>query len=233
MGRLGRFFVPGQPQHVIQRGANRWAIFFRDADYRFYHRCLGEAAAAYGLAVHAYVLMLNHVHLVVTPADERSIAGTLQSLGRRYVGTINAQHQRSGTLWEGRHRATLIDGEAHLLACCRYVELNPVRAGMVKEPGRYALSSYHHNALGEADPLITEHSLYRALGADAEARGKAYCDLFHEPLDDGFLGDLRAATNAGWVLGDAAFQARIAAATGRRTTPGKRGRPRKDELPRG
>src|SRR5258707_14582744 len=151
MPRLGRYFLPDQPLHVIQRGNNRGAIFFDDEDYRLYAGWLAEAAVQYGCAVHAYVLMTNHVHLLVTPARETSLPRTMQSLGRRYVRHINAIRRRTGTLWEGRYRAAPIDSEAYFLACSRYVELNPVRASMVGHPRQYRWSSYRSHALGADD----------------------------------------------------------------------------------
>ncbi|MCA1806592.1 MAG: transposase, partial [Actinobacteria bacterium] len=131
MARLPRYFVPGQPLHIIQRGNNREPIFASDDDYRFYLDCLIDAADQHGLAVHAYVLMTNHVHLLATPDTDTSVGKTLQSVGRRYVQYFNHTNQRTGTLWEGRYKATLIDSEAYLLTCMRYIELNPARAGMV------------------------------------------------------------------------------------------------------
>ena len=132
MARLGRYFLPDQPLHVIQRGNNREAIFFAEADYDDYRGWLAAAAAAYGCAIHAYVLMTNHVHLLVTPRRADSLPRTMQSLGRRYVRHINATYRRTGTLWEGRYRAAPIDSEAYFLACCRYIELNPVRAAGIR-----------------------------------------------------------------------------------------------------
>ena len=141
MARLGRYFLPDQPLHVIQRGNNRAPIFFGDDDYERYRTWLGEAAAAYGCAIHAYVLMTNHVHLLVTPREDESLPRTMQSLGRRYVRHVNTRYRRSGTLWEGRYRAAPIDSEAYFLACCRYIELNPVRAGTVGHARDYPWSS--------------------------------------------------------------------------------------------
>jgi putative transposase len=146
MARLGRYFLPDQPLHVIQRGNNREAIFFAENDYGCYRDWLAAAAAEYGCAIHAYVLMTNHVHLLVTPRAAQSLPRTMQSLGRRYVRHINTRYRRTGTLWEGRYRAAPIDSEAYFLACCRYIELNPVRARMVRHPRDYAWSSYHAHA---------------------------------------------------------------------------------------
>ncbi len=138
MARLGRYFLPDQPLHVIQRGNNRQAIFFAAEDYARYRDWLAEAAARAGCAIHAYVLMTNHVHLLATPARADSLPRMMQLLGRRYVRHVNAAYRRSGTLWEGRYRAAPIDSEAYFLACCRTIELNPVRAGMVDHPRAFA-----------------------------------------------------------------------------------------------
>jgi len=225
MARLGRYFVAGQALHVIQRGNDRQRIFFAADDYLAYATWLAEAARDHGCAVHAYVLMTNHVHLLLTPADAESVPRMLQSLGRRYVRAINARRRRTGTLWEGRYRAAPIDSDAYLLRCCRYIELNPVRARMVARPREYRWSSYRFHALGTADPLVTPHPLYMALGRGGAERQAAYRGLFRETLDAAFLDDLRAATQGGWALGDARFQRRIAAAAGRRAAPLARGRP--------
>ena len=227
MARLGRYFLPGQPLHVIQRGNNRGAVFFTGDDRARYRAWLAEAAAANGLAVHAYVLMTNHVHLLATPRAPDSLPRTMQSLGRRYVRHINAIHGRTGTLWEGRYRAAPIDSEAYFLGCCRYIELNPVRAGMVKHPRDYPWSSYPAHGEGAADPLLLDHPLLRALGRDPAERQKAYRALFRAALDADFIEALRAATNGGWAFGGARFQRRIAKATGRRVAPLPPGRPRR------
>ena len=150
MARLGRYLLPEQPLHVIQRGNNRAPIFFGVEDYARYRAWLAAAAAEYGCAIHAYVLMTNHVHLLVTPRQAESLPRAMQSLGRRYVRYVNAAYHRTGTLWEGRYRAAPIDSEAYLLACSRYIELNPVRAGMVRHPRDYRWSSWHANAQGAA-----------------------------------------------------------------------------------
>jgi putative transposase len=227
MARLTRYFLPDQPLHVIQRGNNRTAIFFAPDDSAHYRAWLGAAAAEHGCAIHAYVLMTNHVHLLVSPRDERSLPRTLQSLGRRYVRHVNDRHRRSGTLWEGRYRATVIDSETYFLACCRYIELNPVRAGMVAAPGEYPWSSYASHAEGTRDRVLTEHPLYRALGRTAAARRDAYRALVAEPLAGETVDDIRRATNTGWALGGARFREAVARATGRRAAPLPRGRPKK------
>lgn len=189
MARLPRFVLPGQPQHLIQRGNNREPIFFAEEDYRFYLEKLQAACHRHDCAIHAYVLMTNHVHLLATPNTENSLSKMIQMLGRYYVQYINTNYQRTGTLWEGRYKATLIDSEHYLLTCCRYIELNPVRAGIVKHPSAYRWSSYHHNALGKADPLITPHSLYKRLGKDETSRQSAYRQTPSRPRN--VVGDTR------------------------------------------
>ena len=174
MARHKRYFLKNQPLHIIQRGNNRQAIFFAPEDYAQYRAWLGEAASGYGLVIHAYVLMTNHVHLLATPQEEVSVPRTLQSLGRRYVRHINRLHRRSGTLWEGRYRAAPIDSDACFFDCCRYIELNPVRAGMVARPRDYPWSSYRAHGHGAPDALLTDHTLYRALARNAADRQKEY-----------------------------------------------------------
>ena len=164
MPRLPRFVVPGQPQHVIVRGNNRSCVFCRDEDYLFFLEILQEATLKFACKIHAYVLMSNHVHLLITPELEIGISKVIQSLGRRYVHYFNKKNKRTGTLWEGRYKASLIDSEAYALICYRYIELNPVRANMVAHPGEYRWSSYHKNAEGMPDPLVLPHDLYRRLG---------------------------------------------------------------------
>lgn len=181
MARLPRYVIPGQPQHIIQRGNNRQTIFAAEADYQFFRNALAEAAAKCGLAIHAYVWMTNHVHLLATPALEDSISKTFQSVGRRYVQYFNYTYKRSGTLWEGRYRATVVDSERYLLTLMRYIELNPLRAGMVVAPQDYPWSSYGRNALAEGGPnadWLTPHEEYMRLGLDDLARQEAYRALF-------------------------------------------------------
>jgi putative transposase len=229
MARLGRYFLGGQPLHVIQRGNNRQAIFFEAADYGLYRDWLGQAAARYGVGIHAYVLMTNHVHLLATPRESESLPRMMQSLGRRYVRHVNKRYRRSGTLWEGRYRAAPIDSDAYFLTCSRYIELNPVRAGMVSDPADYPWSSHRALAGGAHDPLVAPHPLYVALGGDAAERRSAYLALFRQPLDAEFLDGLRAATNGGWAFGEDRFKREIALAAGRRAEPlpaGRKAKPR-------
>lgn len=227
MARLPRYTLPGQPQHVILRGNNRTDIFAAEDDYHFFKECLHTAVQQHGCDIHAYVLMTNHVHLLLTPQQENSISKTMQSVGRRYVQYFNFRQNRSGTLWEGRYKATLIDSERYLLTCYRYIEMNPVRAGMVSQPGEYPWSSYLCHAEGEPDTLISDHELFTRLGRNKDVRQSAYRALFQSAVEDIALSEIRAATNKGWALGDGTFKERIMMSTSRRLTPLSRGRPRK------
>jgi putative transposase len=229
MARMPRFVLPGQPQHVIQRGNNRQPIFAEDEDYRFFLETLGDGAGRHRCDIHAYVLMTNHVHLLLTPHQEPGVARLFQHIGRHYVPYYNRRSNRTGTLWEGRYRATLVDAESYLLACYRYIELNPVRAGMVGRPADYPHSSHRANARGEADDVVAPHPLYRALGADAAARQAAYRGLFHQPIGTDVIDDIRSSTNKGWVLGTDRFRKDIQRLLDRRTSPKPRGGDRKSE----
>lgn len=232
MARLPRYVVPGQPQHVILRGNNRQSIFATDTDYEFFQDCLVEAAQRFGLAVHAYVWMTNHVHLLATPTDAASLPKTLQSAGRRYVQHFNFIRRRSGTLWEGRYRATIIDSERYLLTCMCYIEENPVRAGMVRRPGEYRWSSYRANALGKPgvdSDWLMPHPLYEALGRNPGSRRQAYRQLFRRPVIKTDLKAIRESTHKGWALGDERFRLEMERLGGRRTAPLARGRPRREE----
>ncbi len=229
MARLPRFVLPGQPQHVIVRGNNRSEIFRATADYRFYLEKLQRACARHACAIHAYVLMTNHVHLLATPQEEHSLSKILQRLGRYYVPYYNYSYQRTGTLWEGRYKATLIDSEAYLLTCMRYIELNPVRAGRVEHPSEYPWSSYPCNALGQPAAWVKPHPEYLRLGRTAEARQAAYRQLFKHRLAESSLAEIREATNKAWALGNDRFKRRIQKQLARRVQPSAKGGDRKSE----
>ena len=226
MARLPRFFILGQPHHVIQRGNNRTPIFASEGDCAFFLVCLGEAATVHAVFIHAYVLMTNHVHLLATPTTPQGLPKMMQSVGRRYVQRFNLARKRTGTLWEGRYRGTLVDSERYFLTCMRYIELNPVRAGMVTRPGDYRWSSYRANALGISDALVIPHLIYRELGDSKEARESAYRQLIRQPLLTGDVEAIRQSTNRAWALGSDQFRARIEAASGRRAAPLLHRRPR-------
>lgn len=202
MARLPRFVIKEQPQHITQRGNNRCTIFRSTADYRAYLDWLMDACARFDAHLHAYVLMTNHVHLLLTPLEKNSIGLVMQSVGSRYVPYFNRSSSRTGTLWEGRYRATLIDSDRYLLACYRYIEMNPVRAGLVRHPKAYPWSSYAANALGFRDPLVTPHPQYLALGRRVAERMAAYREMFTAVLDQETLDAIRDATNRQWALGD-------------------------------
>jgi putative transposase len=206
MARHPRYCVPGQPQHVIQRGNNRTATFLDSNDFQFYQLCLLRALTRLDCELHAYVLMSNHCHLLISPRTNGGVSKVMQSIGRRYVGWFNKRYARTGGLWEGRFRATVIDTEEYLFECYRYIELNPVRAGLVDKPAQYAWSSFATNALGAADPLITPHNRYLALGSSPKRRQAAYRGLFRFELDPGTIKSIRDATNKAWALGNNQFR---------------------------
>ncbi|MBL8527472.1 MAG: transposase [Burkholderiales bacterium] len=232
MARLPRYALPGQPQHIIQRGNNRQVIFAADADYQFFRDAMFEAASKHRLAVHAYVWMTNHVHLLATPELEDSISKVFQSVGRRYVQYFNVTYGRSGTLWEGRYRATVVDGERYLLALMRYIELNPVRAGLVAHPRDYVWSSYRYNALGESGSnadWITPHREYLRLGRNPADRQSAYRQLFRATVSGADLAEIRDCTHKGWALGGERFREQVEALGQRRAASKGVGRPRKSD----
>lgn len=225
MPRRARLLLPGVPLHVIQRGNNRQACFFADEDYRFYLEWLAHYAKQAGCRIHAYVLMTNHVHLLCSAARRDGVGALMKALGQRYVQYVNRTYRRSGTLWEGRFRSCLVQEEDYLLACHRYIELNPVRAGMVEHPAEYAWSSYRANAQGEGNERVSPHPLYLALGESAEQRQARYRELFRHELEPGLVGAIRSATNGNYVLGNERFAEEVAAMLGRRTVKGRAGRP--------
>jgi len=229
MSRQPRFVLPGQPQHVIQRGNNRDVIFISDDDYQFYLDKLEAACFRFDCELHAYVLMTNHVHLLMTPQATDGISKVMQSIGRYYVQYFNYRYKRTGTLWEGRYKATLLDSDAYLFTCSRYIELNPVRAGMVDDPKDYPWSSYACNALGQSNSLIKPHELYLALGLNLAKRSEAYKGLFASHIESTHLDEIRESTNKSWVLGSAKFKERIQELTARQAGPRGRGGDRKSK----
>lgn len=231
MPRRARLTLPNVPVHLIQRGNNRQACFFADEDYRFYLDCLAENAEKAGCRIHAYVLMTNHVHLLVSAEQAQAPGALMKALGQRYVQHVNRKYERSGTLWEGRYRSCPTQEETYLLVCHRYIELNPVRAKMVEHPADYRWSSYRANAFGKEDPVIRPHPLYDALGQDATGRQEAYRELFRDGLETATADRIRRATNGNFALGSARFADDLAAALGRRVMPGRPGRPCKRETP--
>jgi putative transposase len=228
MARRPRLRLAGVPQHVIQRGNNRQATFFAPRDYTFYLDCLRHEAAKHGCLVHAYVLMTNHVHLLVTPESADALSLMMRDHGRRYVQQyVNLVYGRTGTMWEGRYKSSLIDAQEYFLACSRYIELNPVRARMAETPEEYRWSSYRFHAFGINDPLLSPHPEHTALGATALERQCAYRQLFSSELQPSTLREIRDSLNRGWPLARERFTEEIGAVLQRAVRPPKRGRPAK------
>lgn len=225
MPRKPRFYLPGVPAHIVQRGNCRQATFFADEDYLAYLGWLRDGARLHDCAIHAYALMTNHVHVLVTPQQTDSISKLMQFVGRHYVTYVNHGYAKSGTLWEGRHKGCVISSDDYLLACMRYIELNPVRAGMVAAPGDYRWSSYRANALGDPREGLTPHPLYSALGETAQDRGHAYRELFRNALDSEQIHAIRATVQTGTPLGNERFKQQIEQTLQRRVGQARRGRP--------
>lgn len=227
MARLPRLILPGHPHHVVLRGNNRQAIFFTDLDRQHWLAVLAEAAAQYRVAIHAFVLMDNHVHLLLSPETAEGLSRMMQAVGRRYVGWFNARHQRSGTLWEGRFRAGLIEGERHLLACMRYIELNPVRAALCTEAAQWPWSSAAHHLGLTRQSIITEHPLYWTLGNTPFEREHAYRELLQQGVAPAEADLFTNAVLRGRPVGSPAFLQPLASIHARVVTRRPRGRPRK------
>lgn len=225
MARLPRLTVPGIPHHVIQRGNNRQAIVVDDRDRETLLDLLIEHAAANKVAVHAWVLMDNHFHLLATPSTETGLPKLMQAVGRRYVQLFNKRHGRTGTLWEGRYRSTLVQTDRYLLACMAYLDLNPVRAGMVQRAADWRWSSHRHYIGQAQDRLVTQHPLAWSLGNTPFAREAAYADWVQQGLARDQQLALTESVLKGWALGDREFLDALAERTQRRTTRGRAGRP--------
>jgi putative transposase len=226
MPRRLRIHLDGVPLHIVQRGHNREPCFFGDDDYHAYLHWLREALKKERCALHAYALMTNHVHLLITPELSASVPRLIIALGRRYVQYINVTYHRTGTLWDSRYKSSLIQAETYLLNCQRYIELNPVRAAIVDDPAQYTWSSYRHHALGQDNPYLSPHPLYLALGKNDKARQAAYRNLFRTELDNEAISDIRLALQQNQPLGNSRFYAKIEATTGQRREPKQRGRPK-------
>lgn len=226
MPRRPRIHLDNVPLHIVQRGHNREPCFFAEEDYHAYLHWLGEALTKERCALHAYALMTNHVHLLLSPKQAESVPRLIIALGRRYVQYINKTYRRTGTLWDSRYKSSLIQAETYLLSCQRYIELNPVRAAMVDDPAHYRWTSYRPNGLGQPSAILTPHTLFLALGEDDAARQKAYRALFRAQLDKAALDDIRLALNQNQPLGNERFYARIEKLTGQRREAKPQGRPR-------
>lgn len=225
MARLPRLSVPGYPHHVIQRGNNRQSIFLCDADRRRMLDLLEENARQFEVAIHAYVLMDNHFHLLLTPQTDAGLSRMMQAVGRRYVRYFNDEHGRSGTLWEGRYKSTLIETDRYLLACMVYIDLNPVRAGLVAQARDYPWSSHGHYAGLHADRMVTPHPLYWELGNTPFAREAAYAGMVQDGLSAPQQQALTESALRGWVLGGPGFLAELQKKTDRRLSKASPGRP--------
>ncbi len=226
MARLPRYTITNQCQHIIQQGSDWQQVFFEEQDYQYFHDCLDAASFNYELKVHAFVLMPDHVHILATPSAPDSVSRTVQSVGRNYVQYFNECYSGSGSIWEGRYRATVLDEKQYLLTCSRYIELNPVRGGLVKHARDYRWSSYAHNALGRVDEMITPHREYQRLGATDKERVNAYRALFKQKISTETEELITDSTLKGWALGGAKFTRKIEKISGRRATQLPKGRPK-------
>lgn len=225
MPRRKRPYIAGIPCHVVQRGNNRQPCFFCNDDFGFFMNVLVEALEEFEVSLHAYVLMNNHVHLLMTPRTKDGISKVMQSVGRRYVRYINSVYRRTGTLWEGRHKASLIDSDSYLLLCQRYIELNPVRASMVSHPDEYVWSSYQANAMGKKIKGVTPHELYLRLGSNISNRLHAYRHLFKEYISADLIQEMRECLCHDYPLGNDNFRRQIEEAHKIRFGHKKPGRP--------
>jgi putative transposase len=225
MARLPRLTVPGYPHHIIQRGNNRQPIFVHGGDYELLLELLEENAKKFQVAIHAYVLMSNHFHLLATPETAEGIPQMMQAVGRRYVRNFNLRHGRTGTLWEGRYKSTLIQAERYLLACMVYIDLNPVRAGMATEPGDYPWTSHNHYMGRRADRLVTPHPLYWELGNTPFSRDEAYASLVRSGISTDQQRALTDSALRGWALGEPNYVADLQRRTERRVAKANAGRP--------
>jgi putative transposase len=226
MARQPRLSLPSYPHHVIQRGNNRQPIFFEPKDYEVFLDCLRAAKQKCHARLYAYVLMTNHIHLLVEPEREGDLGRFMQSVGRRYVRYINDTYERTGTLWEGRFKSAIVSRDEYLIACSRYIELNPVRAGMVRHPREYRWSSFHGRAMGRPDNLLDEDAWYITLGDNPQARAAVYAHWLEDSVSDNEWDRIRTATQQGRVVGSDAFQEEIGSQVGRRLAGETRGRPR-------
>ncbi len=231
MARLPRLVIPNQPHHVIQRGNDRQLIFRDQDDHQRFLVWLKESAKDYKVAIHAYVLMPNHLHLLASPTTQEGLAQMMQRVGRYYVPWYNAKYGRSGTLFQGRFKTSLIDSEQYFMICSRYIELNPVRAGIVTDPLDFPWSSYAHHAGVRPDSLVTDHALYWALGNTPFQREAAYIELTAMGLTGEQLASINLAVLKGRPLGSHKYKTELQQQTKLQVLPAKRGRPFKVKLP--
>ena len=229
MPRRARMYIPGLPYHVVQRGNNREPCFIEPENYLFYLELWKSLSEKYGVDVHAYCLMTNHIHFLVTPNTETSLSTTMKVVGSRYAHYVNRKTKRTGTLWESRHKASPVDAENYLLLCSRYIELNPVKAKMVEFPSDYKWSSYCSNAEGISNRIIESHELYKRLGKTCNERCESYKELFKNKYDCSEDEKINKAVEFSVPTGDGIFKAQIERMLGRKVGQAYRGRPRKIE----
>jgi putative transposase len=202
MGRPLRQFVARFTVHVTQRGNGRMPVFRCESDFRYMWRCLKEASEKFEVDVNAYVFMTNHIHLLVTPGEPPRVSNLMQVATKRYSEYFNIRYDRAGSLWEGRFRASLVAYEPYLLACHRYIDLNPVRARMAATPGDYEWSSHRFYAYGEHNPLVAAHRALSCLGEDEPTRRRAYVAMFQRPIDSSELSEIRDCCKSGKPIGE-------------------------------
>ena len=229
MPRRARIRIPGLPLHIVQRGHNRSACFHSDADRLYYLNLMGKFAKANRCSIHAYVLMTNHVHLLVTPEQPEDVSTFMKQTAQAYAQFLNKTYARTGSPWEGRFRSSVVQSEEYLMACHRYIELNPVRAKLVGRPGDYLWSSYRRNAFGEDSRLVEPHDVYQQMGSSPQERQTAYRDLFGPLDDEPEFAHIRRAILGGFAVGLDGFAEQIGRAAGRPAAPQKLGRPRRSQ----
>lgn len=231
MARLPRLVVPHQPHHVIQQGIDGQSIFREESDYTAFLGWLRDASRQFRVSIHAYTLLPDQVDLLVTPSDGVGLGRLMQWIGRYYVPYFNRKYVRSGTLWQGRYKATVIDAEQYFMMCSRFIELSPVRSSIVTNPDEYPWSSYAHHAGIKQDPVVTDHPVYWALGNTPFDREAVYKNLLEQVLTADEERTIKEATVKGWALGSEKFKTNLAKIASRRISPAKRGRPSKQVLP--
>lgn len=227
MPRKPRFFLPNVPVHIVQKGQSNERVFFEDRDFQAYLAWLAEGAKRYDCAIHAYSLMANHIHILATPKATQGVSRMMQFVSGSYVSYINQLCGTSGSIWEGRYKASLIDVKQYLLTCMSYIESNPVRAGETRNPAQYRWSSYRANAQGKVDSLITPHPVYLKLGATTEERLVAYKKIYRARIDEDQLRSIRNAWQTGTPLGSDEFKATVERKLNVKVGQDRRGRPRK------
>ncbi len=229
MPRRARTYISGLPYHIVQRGNNREACFIEPENYSFYLDLWKQMSQRYGVQVHAYCLMTNHIHFLATPQNPKALSNVLKVVGSRYAYYFNRKYHRTGTLWEGRHKDSLVQQERYLLVCYRYIEFNPVRAGMVDRPEEYRWSSYGANGWGDSG-WVTPHSEYLALGKERDDRLQAYRSLVQSEISELDINEVRKSAHYCQPLGNDPFRSMIESKYSIKLGQMKRGRPKIDGL---